>query len=255
MPVCCRCNGRGRCKSCACAKSGSRCVDCLPSRKGHCSNQDPASDAGPEQEHSQRLSPSLMSPSTTITATATATTLEAETEKDLDSPDFVAMLDDVITVPSSHDYSFESEVHQAHGGSLPSFRPAIGTEYTWGDLSGQVFTSLIDDAYSQIVHWRSNLFKVPSGSSGKRFVAELSRLYEAFATESALECVALTAAMTLPALMLQKPHAKSKVQEHIACLQRRLSLWEKGEIAELLKEGRAIQKALQSSMPPQECKR
>ena len=34
--------------------------------------------------------------------------------------------------------------------------------------------------------------------------------------------------MIMPALLLQKPHAKSKIQEHITCLQRRLSLWDKG---------------------------
>ena len=95
----------------------------------------------------------------------------------------------------------------------------------------------MNEAYSQVVHWRPNLFKVPSGSSRKQFVAELARLYEAFASESALESVAMTAATTFPALM---PHTKSKVQEHIASLRRRLSLWEEGEIAELLKEGRAI---------------
>ena len=38
MPVCCRCNGSGRCRSCACVKSGRPCVDCLPSRKGNCCN-------------------------------------------------------------------------------------------------------------------------------------------------------------------------------------------------------------------------
>ena len=113
-----------------------------------------------------------------------------------------------------------------------------------------MFTNLIDEAYSQIVHWRPNLFKVPSGSCGKQFVAELARLFEAFTTESALEPVALSAAMTLPALMLQKPHAKSKMHDHITCLRRRLSLWEKGEIAELLKEGKAIQRSLQNSMTP-----
>ena len=51
--------------------------------------------------------------------------------------------------------------------------------------------------------------------------------------------------MTMPALVLQKPNAKSKTQDHISCLHRRLALWEKGEIAELLKEGKAIQRSLQ----------
>ena len=41
MPVCCRCNGGGRCKFCICAKSGRPRVDCLPSRKGHCCNNAP----------------------------------------------------------------------------------------------------------------------------------------------------------------------------------------------------------------------
>ena len=56
--------------------------------------------------------------------------------------------------------------------------------------------------------------------------------------------------MTLPSLMLQKPHTKSKTHVHISCLQRRLSLWEKGDIWNLIKEGRALQKSLARSRPP-----
>lgn len=208
MPVYCRCNGKGRCISCACIKSGSRCIDCLPSRNGHCSNRDPAASNARrkhEQEYSQTLSPSRHTSPSSATTDDTTRSPEAEADKDSNSPDFVAMIDDVSTTPLSPGSISESE---APNCSLPSFRPTLGTDYTWGDLSGQVFTSLIDEAYSQVVHWRPNLFKVPSGSSGKRFVAELAHLYEAYATESALEPVALTAAMTLPALMLQKPHAK-----------------------------------------------
>jgi len=79
-----------------------------------------------------------------------------------------------------------------------------------------------------------NLFKVPFGACGKQFVAELTRLSNAFALKSDLEAIALKAAMTLPSLMLQKAHAKSKTHEHISCLRRRLSLWEKGDISILL---------------------
>ena len=73
------------------------------------------------------------------------------------------------------------------------------------------------------------MFKVPSGKCGKQFVGELTRLFNAFAMESDLESIALKAAMTLPSLMLQKPHAKSKTHDHISCLQCRLSLWESFE--------------------------
>ena len=76
----------------------------------------------------------------------------------------------------------------------------------------------IDDAYAQVVHWRPNLFKVPSGACGKQFIAELTHLFNAFAFESDLKAIAVKAAMTIPSLMLQKPHAKSKTQDHISCL-------------------------------------
>ena len=35
MVQCCRCNGGGLCKNCSCVKA---CIDCLPSKKQHCSN-------------------------------------------------------------------------------------------------------------------------------------------------------------------------------------------------------------------------
>ena len=109
---------------------------------------------------------------------------------------------------------------------------------------------MIDDAYAQVVHWRPNLFKVPSGACGKQFVAELTRFFNAFASESDLEAIALKSAMTLPSLLLQKPHAKSKAHDHVSCLQHRLSLWEKGDILNLLKEGRALQMSLTRSRQP-----
>ena len=132
---------------------------------------------------------------------------------------------------------------------LPSFEPLPDPDYRWNDLTGPEFSNAINDAYNQLVHWKPNLFRVPSGSNGKKFVSELARLFQAFADASALETVALKAAMTLPALVLQKPHAKSKVREHISCLKRRLSLWREGNITELLREGKAIQRPLKSHRP------
>ena len=120
--------------------------------------------------------------------------------------------------------------------TLPSFKSISRMSSSWGDLSEDEFTKAIDSAYAQVVHWRPNLFKVPSGACGKQFVAELTRLFDAFAQESDLEAIALKAAMTLPSLTLQKPHAKSKTHEHISCLWRRLSLWEKGDIPNFKEE-------------------
>ena len=72
-----------------------------------------------------------------------------------------------------------------------------------------------------------NHFVIPFGGQGKHFVNKLVELLNAFVTESPLESFAITAAMTMPALLLQKPHARSKTQDHIN--------------KELLREGRIIQ--------------
>lgn len=114
---------------------------------------------------------------------------------------------------------------------------------TWKTRTGQ---DDINDAYSQIVHWKHNLFMIPSGAQGKRFVGELARLFNAFASESALEAFAIKAAMTMPALLLQKPSTKSKSIDHVNCLRRRIALWEKGDIQKLLKEGKTIQRQLRA---------
>ena len=66
-------------------------------------------------------------------------------------------------------------------------------------------------------------------------------LFNAFASEFALEAFAIKAAMTMLALLLQKPSAKSKSTDHVNCLHQRIALWEKGDIQELLKEGKTIQ--------------
>ena len=51
----------------------------------------------------------------------------------------------------------------------------------------------------------------------------------------------MKAVMVLPALLLQRPHHKSKDREHIARLEDRLSRWHDGDIASLLHKCRTIQ--------------
>ena len=62
-----------------------------------------------------------------------------------------------------------------------------------------------------------------------------------------MECIALKAAMVLPALLLQKPHIRSKSYENINYLERRLHLGHEGDIDALLVEGHTIQWHLQHS--------
>ena len=133
--------------------------------------------------------------------------------------------------------------------SLPPFTSANAPNFTWGSstITGSIFCEQIHKAYESIVHWRHNLFLVPFGSVGSHFVIELAKLYESYGSASAMECIALKAAMVLPPLLLQKPHRQSKSREHIKCLERRLQLWREGDITTLLDEGLTIQQHLKHS--------
>ena len=124
------------------------------------------------------------------------------------------------------------------------FLHSSNSQFRWGELDASAFTSLLDSAYQEIVHWRRNCFSIPKGHVGIVFVNELARLFSAFASGSALEPVALKATIVLPHLVLQKPHRRSKPKDHASLLERRTKLWEQGD---LLKEGRAIQNRFPSS--------
>ena len=45
----------------------------------------------------------------------------------------------------------------------------------------------------------------------------------------------------MPALLLQKPSKTSKTKDHLKALERRLRLWEEGNITELVNESIIIQ--------------
>ena len=125
---------------------------------------------------------------------------------------------------------------------LPSYIPLPQPSFTWNDINGTDFVHTINSCYAEVVHWKCNLFKISSGQAGKEFVKELSRLFLNYAESTALECVAMRAA-----LVLQKTHRRSKAREHAECITRRLDLWRKGEIPSLIAEGRSIQGHLSKS--------
>ena len=130
---------------------------------------------------------------------------------------------------------------------LPPYPPLPQPSFTWNDINGADFVHTINSCYAEVVHWRRNLFKIPSGQAGKEFVKELSHLFLNYAESTALECVAMKAAFALPALILQKPHCRSKARKHAECLTRRLDLWRNGKIPSLIAEGRSIQSHLSKS--------
>ena len=133
----------------------------------------------------------------------------------------------------------------------PTLPPNKMSLFQRGSCDGSEFQEAILGAYNQVVHWRSNIFKIPSGKAGKLVVKELTRLFKAYAEATTLESVAVTAAMVLPSLILQKPHRSSKTKEHIKCIERRMQLRKEGNLDDLLKEGHPIQQHLHKSIRDQ----
>ena len=62
--------------------------------------------------------------------------------------------------------------------------------------------------------------------------------------DSPLKDIAFKAIMVMPSL---KPSQKSKSKDHLRVLERRLELWESGEVMELLKESDTIQKNMKAT--------
>ena len=50
----------------------------------------------------------------------------------------------------------------------------MNLNFTWGSFSGSEMFNIITSAYDKAIHWRHNLFLVPSGATGTSFVQELA---------------------------------------------------------------------------------
>ena len=87
---------------------------------------------------------------------------------------------------------------------------------------------------------------LPSGAAGKRYVEELTRLMELWIQDTPLKSISLKAIHAMPALLLQKPSKSSKAKDHLQALERRIKLWDEGDIEGLLYEGMTIQQRLRS---------
>ena len=101
--------------------------------------------------------------------------------------------------------------------NLPDYEvfPTEIKNKTWGNISHESFCDTTNGVYDEIVHFRRNIFNVPSGRAGKAFIEELTFWIKQFNSNSDLNSVALKAFMVLPALVLQKSSATSKSKDSI----------------------------------------
>ena len=216
--------------ACSCVKSGALCTDCLPARKGQCSNLPPLVSSAHEESHGTELS---------LNDSQSSPLLLSNRTSDAGAADNVVTNDDIpsCSPPEQLDSTVATTV-------LPSFSPASSTAFHWGNVLGDIFCRDITLAYEEQVKWRKNTFSPPTGHAGTEFVKEHARLLRAYTNKTPLERVSLWAIMVMPSLLLQKPHAKAGSKEFSQHLSRRLVLWKEGKILELLDEARTIQSRL-----------
>lgn len=95
--------------------------------------------------------------------------------------------------------------------SLPNYPTASQQPFTWSNLTGPKFAKWLDTVYEDVLRWRHNCYFVPNGKVRRGFVNELPRLYLAYGARSALESIALKAAIGFP-IMIYTTKTKPAVE-------------------------------------------
>ena len=257
MPQCCRCNGKGRCKGCVCVRNGKTCTNCTPGRVGKCENRgsatrietEAADDQGNAEGASAANALALENDQPRNQGQHSASVPDIErTSVNIDGGGNGTPLLDNRT-SGSECATASNRASNIHVDQWPS--PACSTpNFQWGLLDGKTFCEKIDEAYNLIIHWKRNIFLLPSGATGKSFIQEITHLLQAFASGSAMESIALKASFVMQVLLLQKPSQKSKSRDHVTHLKRRLEMWKQGDIPSLTQEGRCIQRYLLNRSRP-----
>ena len=131
--------------------------------------------------------------------------------------------------------------------NLPNYPESTNPRFSYHDIPGETFANLANDLYNEIVTWKKDLFKLPTGNAAKAFIKELSLWLERFNHKTDHHSISLKVHIILPALMLQKPSKTSKSQEHCKKLEDRQAAWKDGRTDELIQECRTIQRVFSSN--------
>ena len=70
--------------------------------------------------------------------------------------------------------TFQDFYNAEHVSLLPVYDGLPEPSFVWGKLDGSSATDIIQSCHEEVVHWRRNIFKVPTGKAGNQFVRELS---------------------------------------------------------------------------------
>ena len=61
-------------------------------------------------------------------------------------------------------------------------------DFYWNTVPGRIYLKDLEEAYNQIVYWRKvHIFMVPTGSAGKKFIDEISRILNLWTNNTPLK--------------------------------------------------------------------
>ena len=170
MTLCCRCNAGGKCRGYLCVKSKRLCNKCLPSRKGCCLNtkhspalQVPDSAEAPPtlpihnslQDQPSAIPRSHGTTNTTGSAPSPAVNVSIQASA-------------IASLPSIDTHLPSPTLSTAHAHVPPCPLPSPSTmpvpTFMWGEFDSAHIIKLMDEVYSEAVHWCRNIFKILFGS-------------------------------------------------------------------------------------------
>ena len=80
---------------------------------------------------------------------------------------------------------------------------ATQVRFKWGVKKDSVISTHIENAYEKVVFWKKNLFMLPTGAAGKKYISETTRLgLNAWLNDSPLKDLAFKAIHIMPNLLL-----------------------------------------------------
>ena len=121
----------------------------------------------------------------------------------------------------------------------------------WNGRKGADLKGIVDRVYDEVIHFRhNNLFQPPAGQSMYDMMNEMIKLITEYNVNSPMNTISLKMLMSMPRLLLQKEHKRSKTKEDNKAFARRMATWMKGEFEELLHEARAIHERVESQFKP-----
>ncbi len=103
------------------------------------------------------------------------------------------------------------------------------------------------EAFEKMKFWRKNLWKIPSGKTGKTLLKEMTFLINNWTKKTGLEEIALHMNMIFLPLLLQKSGNRVNAAAVKEIIEKRFQKWCNGEIKELLEEAEFLQERLERS--------